>query len=447
MTRSAAPAVQLEKPDATYLVDAYTFNYPATGICFELDRFVESGRDGLSAEITVRTVDPLNPGVLKRQRLNLLAGQSVTRLAGDLSQRQPGVDWDGALIGVCELALRHWREGDPIIDLEDVGARTTAKHLIPGYLEFGAPNVFFAAGGSSKSFIALAMAISISTGVPVIGFKPTQVGASLYLDWEADRYEHAERLHAIKAGIDYGDTLPYPIYYRREIASLGETVQSLRRKIATLDLKLIIIDSMGHARGGEVKNDQLTRDLFAAARSLSVTTLVIDHVPKASENGEGGPIGSVYTTNDARNSWYLEKVQEEGTDTLLVALTHHKANDGRKLPKRALRLRFDRDEDGCLTMLTFQPTDVMQVPELATKESYWKRIRALLDENLRHNDGTPGLTVEQIADELSADGNVVKSGTVKTTLNRYDGVFVALPTAPGYPVLWTLKAARVYAVD
>lgn len=439
---TTAPEIGFESPTATYLVDAFTFEYPVTGIRVDMDRFVEEGRGGLTAEVVIATTREPHPGLLTRTRLNLLAAQTRGTLAANLARREPDIDWDGLLVQVSELAIRHWRVGDPLVDLEQGGCRPGTKHLLFPYLETGMCNTLFAYGGSGKSFFSLGMGISVASGFPLFGVTPTQTGNVLYLDWEADQYEHTERLHAIKAGAGITEDLRHTIFYRRQTASLGESSHYLRRLVSMHEIRLVIVDSMGPARGGELKDDWKTNAVFDAARSLGVTVLIVDHLPKGgNESDRNRPIGSVQSENRARNLWRLEKVQDEGEDTITVCLVHTKANDGRLQQRRAFKLHYDRGDDGTLLSVRFTRTNSMDVPDFRKRAPHHLQIQSILMEHGRNSGHGPAMSVAEIKQEMEADGITISEASVRATLNQYKSLFVQLPSSSsGVPRQWGLRA-------
>lgn len=430
----------LESPQQDYLPDAFTFVYLRTGVRLEMDRF-EEARGGLTAEVVIHTTREPRPGFLRRQRLNLLAGGSIKKLAEELEERESEVDWNGLLTQVCELAIRRWREGEPLVDLEQGPARPGSKYLLPPYLELGNVNTIFAFGGSAKSYLALAMGLSVAGNWPLLGCKPTETGNVLYLDWEADQYEHTERLHALKAGAGICEPLRHTIFYRRQVASLGESAHPLKRMIKEHAIKLVIIDSMGPARGGELKDDYKTNVVFDAARTLNVTVAIIDHLPKGAESDRTRPIGSIQSENRSRNMWRVDKVQEEGEDSIRVAFVHTKSNNGRKEPRRGFHMVFERGDDGVLLSLTIRPTDLMAVPDFRKGAPHYLQIQAILMDHAQSRDGLgPCMSTTEIHEELKADGIKMSETGVRTVLNEYKRLFVPLPTPRGQPRLWALRA-------
>ncbi len=357
-------------PSVTFLEDHHRHVYGDEGIEVLLDRFVEDRRSGLMAEITITTSREPKPGLLHHGRLNLISSRSRADIIKALEQRVDGnfltdVDFCAILEQLCFRSLRRWREGDPTVDLREVQLGEKLGWIIEDILGAGATN-WFGDGGSGKSTLADAATISVASGVPIIGDVLVDPTPSLNLDWETDEHDHAEKYRAICAGA--GITERPPVYYRRMVASLVESAPTIRKEIAKLGIGFVVVDSLGAARGGDPESAESTIRLFNAARSLGIPWLGIDHVPKnATDKGRSRPFGSTYTHNLARLTWGIEKAQEEGSDELVIALTNHKANRGRLARRRAYRARFENGEDGSINSITFEPTDVRDIPDLAKR--------------------------------------------------------------------------------
>lgn len=429
----------MKPPNATYFGDRYLFHWPHLGVQVTLDRLREHD-EHLYAMCKVEYEDPLEPsrsGVLAHGRVDCTSVTSQRTLVATLKDRkfdEETYNWQNIIGKACLLAIERWQEGEPFINLEDVAPREGSRWLLFPYLEREMPNTLFAFGGSTKSYLALAMAVSVASGVKLLGQAPTETGPVLYLDWESDEYTHRERLDAIKAGAGIEGRLQYPIIYRRQVASLDQAAERIRAEVAKQDVKLVIVDALGAARGGEVKNDDLTNRFFMAGRSLRRTLLVMDHLPKGKEADRDRPIGSIYTENQSRNMWRIEKTQEEGEGTVSVRLIHKKANNGMMQPQHGLRWHFENDHDGRPLVARVEVIDLMDEPKFRRNAPLHRQIEAIL----QVNNGP--MTIAEIQDALEADGLQASEAAIRSILNRHKRLFVPIPDTR--PTLWGL-ALRV----
>lgn len=421
----------MSKPHLEAVGDAYRFAWSDDQIVVEVDRLREESRGGLTGEITVKSGRPPSPGLLHRATFNLSSTQARRTLARTLDERDQSLDWAGMLEQLCFMALERWREGEPLIDLRTVNPGDRPRWLVQPYIEYGGPTVLFADGGTGKSLFALALAVSVATGVAVVADGPAECGAVMYLDWETDEYTHRERLGAILAGKGLSLDDAAPIYYRRETASLKASAPMLRRKVVDFGIRLVIVDSMGAARGDDPKEAGTTIQTFNAARSLGVPVIFVDHVTK--EDGRDGkkPFGSAYTHNMARLTWGMVKAQDAGEDKTSIVLSNHKSNNGRLWSRRGYDVHFASDDEGDLQLVGFSPCDPRDVPDLAGALSRREQIEAVLRAN------NMALTVDDIVTALEADGIIVTAGLVRAILSRHKTRFVQVM---GRPPKWGLLA-------
>ncbi len=400
----------------TFRSDSHRYLYKEEQVELVLDRFVEDAKEGLFCEITVSTGLAPKAGLLHHGRLNLSATRSKDMLAKALQRRTvPGfldnVDFAAVLEQVTYRSLARWRDGEPAVDLWDVDTSQRARWLLEPYLEDSGVTVIFGTGGSTKSIFATGVAVSLITGRPLVGKQVRgTVDSVLYADWEADKETHATRLRAIATG--YGLDELRGIIYRRQVASLAEAAPTLRRDIAVHHVGMVIVDSSGAARGGDPSSAESTIKMFNALRSFDVPVLLIDHIAKNATD-KTTPFGSVYTVNLARSIWRIDRVQEEASPVVDIALTHLKVNNGPLMPRQAYQVAFDVDDDDLLRLVTWQPSDPRSVQEFLESMSVRDRISAVLQQ------GRSTMTVEEIHSEVTTETHKVSAATVRTVLNRF----------------------------
>lgn len=329
----------------TFLEDVYRFAWTPEQVDCVMERFVEQRGGGLRCELTVTTSRPPNAGLLFQGFFNLLS--SNARLVHKLELREPQLDWDGLLTQAAAIALRRYRQGSPLIDLATAPVPTGSRYLLAPLVALDGATVWAADGGTGKSVLALAVALSVASGRSLLGTAPRQVGPVLYLDWEADAGTHRDRLWALWRALEGDEPPPLEaVRYISQTASLHELAPVLRRRVVETGAVLVVVDSLGLARGGAPEDAEATIRTFRALRSLSVPVLAIDHISKAQREGlvkHKTAIGSVYTRNSARLVWVIETAQQEGADESVVAFTVDKFNFGRLPRRRGFRLRFDSE--------------------------------------------------------------------------------------------------------
>ena len=415
---------------ATYTEDRYRFGWPSIGIEVVLDRITD-GRSGLVGEISV---DSTGSGKLHSpSRFNVLTQTARSQLARQLTERDAFTDWTAVLEQVCALTIERWREGEPAIDLREVHAGA-ARWVYEPWVEHGGPTTLFGDGGGGKSTLALILAVSVASGLPLLGDGiMSDPAPCLYLDWETSADVHAERLRSIcrAANIDAP-----AIYYQRMTASFSESVQVIRRRCAQENIGFVIADSLGAARGGEPESAESTIKLFNAGRTLGVPWLGVDHVTKNGSD-KTRPFGSTYTHNLSRLTWSIEQAATDDESELCIVLTNHKANNGRRQRRRGYALAYEETPDGTPESIAIRPRDIRDIPSMIGRLTLRDQIAGVLRAN------NQPLSVEDIQTALEIDGVGVKADVVRITLTRHPQLFVAL--RDGRSVRWgMLSTADVH---
>ena len=378
-------APPLERPDTARIGDAYRYTWPTTGVRVELDRLQEN-RDGLVAEATIARLVGAQPHLLHDARLNLLSTQTKAGLVRALEKQAQDVDWQNVVETFCFLAKRTFRDGDPALDLMAEPPPPRPRWLLKPYLEHAGPTTLFGPGGSGKTYLVDAMAVTLATGRSLLGF-PSEPVKVLLLDYEADRATHYQRIQAVQLGHNRTEDLDGLIFYRSMSAPLYAAAPGLRRQVADLGIGVVFTDSLSLACGGDLKESSDVLRCFAAARSMGVPHLFIAHVTKEQVRSteEGGsrrmsPFGTIYTENQSRNTWSVQRSGEEGDDEGHVALVHEKTNNGRFQKRHAYRVRFtpDPQDEDAVAAVEYRPVDLASVPAFSERVPLTDRLLAEL---------------------------------------------------------------------
>jgi hypothetical protein len=371
-------------PTSTYFEDEHRHLFEDAGVEIVVERF-RTNRDGdVVADVQPR--EALGDGFLPSEKLNLSSARSIKTFANTLAERplQGELDWFSLLSNAARLSTERIREGEPHVWLRDVELAGMSRWLVNPFIVDRAISMIYGAGGSAKSVFALVLAIVVSSGEEVARIQAEDTGPVLVLDWEDDAETWTERTNAICAaeGID-PSTLD--IAHQRMSTSLHDSAREVRKRIATTGARLVIIDSVGLASGGD-PNDagQIIRTLLAA-RSLKVPVLCIHHIAKDTKDPvRSGPYGSVYSTNEVRQSWYVAADQPEGERTASLALTNAKTNRSAKAQRQGFRIEFAEAESGLLETITVSAASVREMPEDITQPSQrWQLLEWLLEDGPR----------------------------------------------------------------
>lgn len=184
-----------------------------------------------------------------------------------------------------------------------------------------------------KSWMALKMALCISSGEPFLGM-PTRKGAVLYLDLESKNYRVQDRLNKLIVG-----PAPRELYFAHKSERLdGGLMEQLKSWIACVEgPAMIIIDTLGRvksgARRGENAYESDTRifgelQTFALENKLSV--VVVHHLKKdtgANDDYFERISGSMGLTGACDAVMVLAGKRGEETSTLRTSSRDFEAQD------------------------------------------------------------------------------------------------------------------------
>ena len=351
------------------------------------------------AEISARLPGVGIDGVLTAERVNLADGRGRSGLANRMTERTGDtVNWRNLLDGICSRLLAQARARREVIRVGQMPRRPT-RWLVTGLIEEGQTTSLFASGGAGKSFLALAVAISLVTGREIIpGWAPTRTGVPIYLDWETDADTINERVQQICAGAGIP---PVEIDYLFCDAPLIDLTESLLEYTADRGTDLIIVDSVEAAlmgtrsQGGDVhepmgKANQLLR-------RLGMSGLLIDHVNAIAAQAEGlagKAFGSIFKTNWVRIAYEVKPAPETADGKRHLGLFNQKRNNGRVFPPMGLAWSITEDAS------VWEAEDITE-PALQVALPVRRRMElALADED--------GLSIERLAEKIEAKAQAVR---------------------------------------
>ncbi len=392
----------------------------------EFDYLHNSRSSGdITAELTIVVGGPTDKGHYQKTRLNLLADSSVSRLAGSLDKRMPAlkIPWATYLNDAVQWVLHQYRAGEPGVYLDDVPEEEQAAAPVFPLFAADGHTVIFGDGEATKSYLALASAGSLTSGLEVIsGLVPDRAMKVGYLDWEWKPARHARRLRALWQPID----APLPkIRYVKCTKPITEERDRLRREVRDHGLEFLIVDSVGYACAGAAEEQENAMAFFRTLEQIGLPSLCLAHVNRQdAKNGADKPFGSAFWHNSARATWYIKRSEQDSLDgTVSVALFERKNSESSFKRTMGLRWHFS-DEHG--TTVGVSAGAIAEEPSLVSQLSVPKRMVLLLKAG--------PMTIHNIAEELDASIDAVRKG-----LTRGEA-FVKLPSGGGVPERWGLAA-------
>lgn len=381
----------------------YAFSWGAYRL--SLTRIREDNRHG-QATAEIKMVR--GTAILLQAKLNLLSPRGQAEAAKRLAEKDATQDWQPLLESICIRTLDALREGEPVIEISTTENVTPTRYLVHPLLVEGHVNFIFGVGGVSKSYLALIMSTIIYHAWQDNPFRwpvLNEPGKTLYLDWEMSRSETAKRFKYLKNGMGLPDA---SLAYRRCYHRVGDDAEALTELVAEHQPRLIVIDSLLGACGGDLNKDTSgISQFFNTLRSWNTTVLVLAHTSKEkSEPGQPKSIfGSAFFDYYGRNNWEARKTQEVGVKEIFVGLFHRKQNMSEQYP--AIGLRFQFGEDFTVVNLTD-----LEATALSSNLPLQDQIKGVLYEG--------PMTLQEIADAVSVDSRVSQD-TVRRILNRFRG--------------------------
>lgn len=384
-------------------------------------RFVRRSRGETHGELTVTCGMPFtksSDGHLYQANINVSGGEARKRLAGALKERAnmgDAIDWVDVLEDFCRRVLAGERDGEPI---QKVGALPVAlgseTYRLDPLLPLGEATILYGDGGTGKSTLAAALAVSVQSGVALVEHWIPRQAPVLYLDWEAGAASLNRRVRGVAAGGHIPKVIQVDYRNCRRSGPLHTFAESLAATIDKEGYGLVVVDSVGMAAGigseGGDANESALR-LFTAIGYLGTTVLAIDHVSKGDagdERQKTRPYGSIYKGNLARATWELRLTNNERGS--FIGLYNTKANDA---PLAApISLQVFHEDDGAIRYDRLAQLPVELTRHLSQRDQIVAALR-----QVGH------LTTEEIAAETGLADNKVRA-----VLSRHGDLFQKLPS-------------------
>jgi hypothetical protein len=285
--------------------------------------------------------------------INLLTGggsSGIMGLAREAESRVGDVDWKGALQHAKVETVHHFREGHTGTRLGADPERTfEPPFLIRPWIASSGSTVMYGRGGLAKSTVAIGMAVSVASGLPIFGSEPRVTGPVVYFDYEDDEAIHDARMLAICKPLGI-DPTTIEVWHVPLTAKVSNAAASMKRRVREYGAVFYVIDSVGMGRGGDAASAEDTIRLFRALRGLRLPNLAIDHISKAVKAQESrldnaDAFGSTYTMNSVRNAWWLQPVVSTDDSVLKIMGKNTKTNHTQRARNLGINITYNTDND------------------------------------------------------------------------------------------------------
>ena len=347
---------------------------------------------------------------LHQAQFNFVSSTTRERLEKYLSGKFNEFSWYLILEQLCMIVLRWVREGESVVEIDTSQEIAPPKYLLYPLLPLNQPTIVFGDSGVGKSELALIIATCIRLPYTdnTLGLEiGEESGEVLYLDYETDDSDIGWRLKCLQRGFELPD---FSIRYRYCALPVADDVERIQQIISEVKAKLIIVDSLGMACGGDLNAADVALRFFNAIRSLKTTTLIVAHTSKDPNMKAKTIFGSAFFKAAARSVWECRNAQETGEDEINVALFHRKANISRLHPPMGFKFLFSEDKTRC------KRQDVKGMPEFRDSLSASVQIRevlkggAMTTEGITEETGLEKDTIRRTLNRMKDRGQVIKVG-------------------------------------
>lgn len=282
-------------------------------------------------------------------KLNIGSNRTLSSFARKCSEYDPTKPWDSILDIAVGQVIDAFREGTPLESLAVAPTHTSTPYLLWPVLSLDQITILFADKASMKSYLAAAMCMAVQAAVPLPApLEAKSMGRTAIYDWETDVDTHRRRARRLAMG--WG--IPTPdILYRRMERRIEDALPVILRDVEEHDLRLVVIDSVGFAAGGDILQAKVATETMNAIRRIPCTKLVTAHISSQEtreENGDSVPFGSRFFFFAARAAWRVKRVKR--TIGLYPRAANDEAEDGPGQQPIGLSLEFE-GRDGPVTLM------------------------------------------------------------------------------------------------
>lgn len=349
--------INLEPADDQHEYGIHVYDYKevegVAGFRFRFDRLYDE-KDAIWCELSIERlyfgVEDEPRHIFGPERINLLAGTWRRTIRNELAAQTDEYDWETVLGNAITATVQEHRTTGLDTSYAEAEPVEGEEHpfLLEPFIANSGVTVLYGEGGVGKSTMAIAMALAVASGQPLWGTFPARSGNVLYVDYEDESMIHFERLDALLAGFEITkDQMEYDIFHVPLVSKLAHAQHDLRRVVMEKEAVLVVLDSIGMARGGDAMGADDTIRMFRALRSIGAPVLALDHVTKQDKRSRTvmTPYGSVYTINTARLLWGALIIEEESTAAeRQINMVNTKANRVAIQPRCGFSITYRNDE-------------------------------------------------------------------------------------------------------
>ncbi len=311
-------------------------------------------------------------------------------------------DFKADLDVFCRYSWKAWVTGQvPSAWTAPATERRAVERLSPITVR-GGGTILFAPPKSAKTFVSLALALSIQYGITALW--PVKQANVLYINLERDEAQMRQRLLALGEILGTADL---NMLHRRG-RSLADVEETARVMIERDSVEVLMVDSLSRAGVGDLNENQPMNRAMDTMNRLCPTWHLVAHTPRADIEHAYGSIMA-----DAAADVLVQLVsQREQRHTLGVGLNITSANDLEPGLVGSYALEFDPQ----LGLAGFRPARHGEFPEIEGVERV--PLRQAVNDYLTTNGASSATTIatainrrrDQVARLLTTSNEYTRAG-------------------------------------
>jgi hypothetical protein len=335
--------------------------------------------------------------VLKSEDRTKLGNKAHKRLGGVLRAIYP----DFVLHRDLDLfGMRVDRADEDMYEVESVeGSEWTTQFRLEPYIAKGAGTILFAKPGSTKSYIALLMAVSIDAGCSTIW--PSTRANVLFINLERSRESMAGRLYRVNKALGLPSNRPLTMINARG-KTLAQVAFAASRAIQRKNVEVVFLDSISRS-GGDLNDNKDANAVMDVLNGFGGGWLAIGHPPRGDSNRTFGS-----QMFDAAADLTVQVLNQRVGQTVGVGLKMVKFNDIPPRPTELLALDFD--EGGLTSLRRARPAEFLEIDTGNTKSDLATVIAGVLPAS------GGGMTTNEVFTAVNEEGADTTAGAVRATL-------------------------------
>lgn len=365
----------MSKPTIIERIGGYEFTWQEERLNILVSHCrVHTSDSRVTGELLIKSSIVEGKPIYPQTTMNFSSEMVRSRLVKSLSEKFPQWAWSEIIDQLCLAVIDRARAGEPVKELWTNETIQPPQFLLEPILYKGLPTIIFGEKEVCKSTLALVFYACLTlpwSDNPLGLVAPRLPVRTLLLDYEVDFdivQHNAKRLQE-------GMGLPaFSVFYRRCELPLIEDAEQIHQHLQQLKVQALIVDSLGPAVGDDLKDPQAALRFTQALRKFKCASLILGQTARESGDIKSKTkhvFGSTFFEYYARSIWELRKQQEEGEDTIDIALFHTYCNLSRRHPPMGYRLHYN--ESGLSIS-----SETITAPELVARFATGKRIQDIL---------------------------------------------------------------------